>query len=118
MDIAALSALYGRKDLESPAPYEEGAGLYADAGRLWNSGPAQFGKDWEVDLGDDGPSGKGRTPLRKGRQFQHSWSTEDSAGLGRVPGPAAFFEVAPGNSRAEQVNRIRLFVQAFLIFSK
>jgi len=65
VDIAALSAMYGRGNDGGLSTYD-GTGLYADPGRLWNSGPGQFGKDWEVDLGDDGPSGKGRTLRKKG----------------------------------------------------
>ena len=66
IDVATLSAAYGRKDIDSLAPYDV-AGIYADAGKVWESAPVASGSDWEIDLGYDGPSGKRRTPGRKGR---------------------------------------------------
>ena len=47
-------------------PYE-GTGLYTDARRPWDSSPAQYGTEWEVDLGYDGVSGRKRMPGKKGR---------------------------------------------------
>jgi hypothetical protein len=66
VDIATLSAVYGRK-VDDALAREEGDRLYADAGGPWDSVPAQFGKEWEIDFGDDGPFGKGKSPWRKGR---------------------------------------------------
>jgi hypothetical protein len=66
VDIATLSAVYGRKEIDVLSS-QEGSGLSADAGRLQDSGTAQFGKDWEVDLGYSGPSGKGKVTGKKGR---------------------------------------------------
>jgi hypothetical protein len=66
VDIATLSAVYGRKEIDVLSP-PEGGGLYIDAGRLQDSVTAQFGKEWEVDLGYSGPSGKGKVTGKKGR---------------------------------------------------
>jgi hypothetical protein len=66
VDIAALSAVYGRKEIDGLSP-QEGSGLSADAGRLLDSGTTQLGKEWEIDLGYSGPSGKGKVTGKKGR---------------------------------------------------
>jgi hypothetical protein len=65
VDMGALTALYGR-GADELARYE-GFGLYADGGRVGDTGPLASGSDWEVDLGYAGPSGKGKVSGKKGR---------------------------------------------------
>jgi hypothetical protein len=68
VDIAALSAVYSGRSEDHPAS-QAGFAFYGDAADLWEAVPDRFGKDWEIDLGSDGPYGKGRAPGKKSRTY-------------------------------------------------
>ena len=95
VDIATLSAVYGRKGDDALA-HDAGTALYADAGGLWDSAPANSGRSGRSTSATTDRSERGRPP--GGRDGRCSRPGSDAMipwrGPVSMPGPAFSFPIS------------------------